>query len=35
MTCAMRSSGWKASRLATCWPRAVRAASGKSYALAR
>ncbi|COW67258.1 Uncharacterised protein [Mycobacterium tuberculosis] len=30
MTWAMRSSGWKANRLATCCPRAVREASGKS-----
>src|SRR3569833_2307971 len=34
MTSAIRSSGWNASRLATCWPRLSRPASGSSYAIA-
>ena len=35
MTWAIFSSGWNASRFATCWPRALRFASGSSYAFAR
>ena len=32
---AIRSSGWNASRLATCWPFASRPASSSSYVLIR